>query len=196
MTADPVKTSPRTVLEKPTKTAPSLAAVEGGVVQETGRLAFNRRHLSLRPRLAWRLVRISLGGIGQFLIATSSWIVIMRIVAIYGSAAIAAYTIALRLIEFVFLPAWGLGNAAATLVGLVFGWMFGIDYTQSLVLGTLVTISYLVVAGALGASAVLAKASTGPLVAVALIAASAAVGRRALAAMRKTPGWGVCSNWF
>jgi Na+-driven multidrug efflux pump len=41
----------------------------------------------------------------------------MRIVALYGSAPIAAYTIALRLIEFAFLPAWGLGNACATLVG-------------------------------------------------------------------------------
>jgi Na+-driven multidrug efflux pump len=60
---------------------------------------------------------ISTAGVGQFLISTSSWIAVMRIVALYGSSAIAAYTIALRILEFVFLPAWGLGNAAATLVG-------------------------------------------------------------------------------
>jgi len=82
-----------------------------------GRLAFAARHLRFVPSLAWRMIRISLGGIGQFLIATSSWIVLMRIVALFGSPAIAAYTIALRMMEFVFLPAWGLGNAAATLVG-------------------------------------------------------------------------------
>ena len=82
-----------------------------------GRLAFHLRHLKIVVSLMHRMALISIGGIGQFLIATASWIVIMRIVAIYGSAAIAAYTIALRLIEFVFLPAWGLGNAAATLVG-------------------------------------------------------------------------------
>ena len=82
-----------------------------------GRIAFAFRHLRFIPSLAWRLIVISVGGIGQFLIATSSWIVIMRIVAIFGSPAIAAYTIALRMMEFVFLPAWGLGNAAATLVG-------------------------------------------------------------------------------
>lgn len=82
-----------------------------------GRIAFAMQHLRFIPALTWRMVVISLGGIGQFLIATSSWIIIMRIVAIFGSPAIAAYTIALRMMEFVFLPAWGLGNAAATLVG-------------------------------------------------------------------------------
>jgi putative MATE family efflux protein len=82
-----------------------------------GRLEFHLRHMSLELRLMRRMIIISIGGIGQFLIATASWIVIMRFVAFYGSAAIAAYTIALRIIEFVFLPAWGLGNAAATLVG-------------------------------------------------------------------------------
>lgn len=82
-----------------------------------GRLRFKLRNLRVSRKLIGRMISISIGGIGQFLIATSSWIAIMRIVAIYGSAPIAAYTIALRMIEFVFLPAWGLGNAAATLVG-------------------------------------------------------------------------------
>ena len=82
-----------------------------------GRLKFQLRHLRVIPSLISRVLLISVGGVGQFLVATSSWIVIMRIVALYGSSAIAAYTIALRMLEFVWLPAWGLGNAAATLVG-------------------------------------------------------------------------------
>jgi putative MATE family efflux protein len=82
-----------------------------------GRLRFRLRHGAVEWPLIRRLVGISVGGVGQFLIATSSWIAIMRIVALYGSAPVAAYTIALRLIEFALLPAWGLGNAAATLVG-------------------------------------------------------------------------------
>ena len=87
------------------------------LLRGSGRLAFNIRHLRFIPSLAWRMMRISFGGIGQFLIATASWIGIMRIVAMFGSPAIAAFTIALRAMEFIFLPAWGLGNAAATLVG-------------------------------------------------------------------------------
>ena len=82
-----------------------------------GRLQCQLRHLKLVPDIASRLLVIAVGGIGQFLISTSSWLLVMRIVALYGSGPIAAYTIALRLLEFVWLPAWGLGNAAATLVG-------------------------------------------------------------------------------
>lgn len=81
------------------------------------RIHLRLSHLRLVPTLAARLLGISAGGIIQFLVATASWIGVMRIVAIYGSSAIAAYTIALRMMEFTFLPAWGLGNAAATLVG-------------------------------------------------------------------------------
>ena len=82
-----------------------------------GRLDFQLHNLRLVPQLALRMLRISIGGVGQFLVSTSSWIVIMRIVALYGSSAVAAYTVALRVLEFIWLPAWGLGNAAATLVG-------------------------------------------------------------------------------
>lgn len=82
-----------------------------------GRLCLRLRHLVIHYELISRMIRISIGGIGQFLIATASWIAVIRIVALYGSSAIAAYTIAIRMLEFAFLPAWGLGNAAATLVG-------------------------------------------------------------------------------
>ncbi len=82
-----------------------------------GRLEFGWRNLALSPSLIARLLRISIGGIGQFLIATSSWILVIRIIAMWGSAPVAAYTIAIRMVEFVLLPAWGLGNAAATMVG-------------------------------------------------------------------------------
>ena len=81
------------------------------------RVQMGLKHLRLARAVMLRLLRISIGGILQFVIATSSWIVLVRIIAVYGSSAVAGYTIALRMFEFTFLPAWGMGNAAATLVG-------------------------------------------------------------------------------
>jgi len=82
-----------------------------------GRLALRGSAFVLRMRLVLEIVRLSFGTIGQLLIATSSWVALMRIVAPFGETALAGYTIAIRIVIFAFMPAWGLSNAAATLVG-------------------------------------------------------------------------------
>ena len=87
------------------------------LLRGTERIRILSRQIRLELGVLQRLVRVSLTGILQFTIAHTSWIGLVRIVSIFGSAALAGYTIAIRIIIFVILPSWGLSNAAATLVG-------------------------------------------------------------------------------
>ena len=82
-----------------------------------GRLSIALRHVRLHVPVMLRLIRLSATGTFQVFVGTASWIVIIRILSGFGSAAIAGYTIAIRIVLFALMPAWGLSNAAATMVG-------------------------------------------------------------------------------
>ena len=81
------------------------------------RIVVRASQLRFNLSLMLRLLRVSTTGIIQFLVATASWLGLMRIVSTFGSAAVAGYTIAVRMIIFTILPSWGFSNSAATLVG-------------------------------------------------------------------------------
>jgi MATE family, multidrug efflux pump len=82
-----------------------------------GRVAIKRRHLRIDPTVLMTMLRLSGSAMFQAFVATTSWIGVVRIVATFGSAAVASCTIAIRVVIFALLPSWGLSNAAATLVG-------------------------------------------------------------------------------
>jgi putative MATE family efflux protein len=87
------------------------------LVRGRSMVTLDLHHLAPDLSIIWKLVKVSAGSIAQFIIASSSWIFLMRLMAEFGSAAVAGYTIAIRVIIFTILPSWGLSNAAATLVG-------------------------------------------------------------------------------
>lgn len=81
------------------------------------RLVVLKENIKFRWKTMVRIANISAGGMGQFLIDSVAWIVLTRMIAEFGSASVAGFTIAFRVLIFSLMPAWGLSAAAATLVG-------------------------------------------------------------------------------
>jgi putative MATE family efflux protein len=113
---------------------PELGVTGAAVATTTGRsigvlyqlyYLFNGKSVIKLTRECWnisgniikKLIQVSAGGTGQFVIASASWIFLMRIMSQFGSESLAGYTTAIRIIIFTILPAWGFSNAAATMVG-------------------------------------------------------------------------------
>jgi putative MATE family efflux protein len=82
-----------------------------------GRVKIRARHVRFDPSVLVAMLRLSGSAVFQVLVATTSWIGVVRVVASFGSVALASCTIAIRVVIFALLPSWGLSNAAATLVG-------------------------------------------------------------------------------
>ena len=87
------------------------------LLRGAGVLHVGAANLRVVPAVVLRLLRLSSTGMLQVFISTASWIGLVRIISGFGSEALAGYTIAIRVVLFALLPAWGLANAAATLVG-------------------------------------------------------------------------------
>jgi putative MATE family efflux protein len=87
------------------------------LARSSGRVRVRREHLRLEPAIMAALVRLSGTGTFQVFIQTASWVLLVRILSDFGTAVVAGYTIAMRVLVFAILPSWGISNAAATLVG-------------------------------------------------------------------------------
>ncbi len=95
----------------------ALSRLVGG----RGRIGILSQHVRVELSLMWRLIRLSASGAFQVFIGMASWVGLIRVLADFGSDALAGYTIGIRVVIFALLPSWGLSNAAATMVGQALG---------------------------------------------------------------------------
>jgi putative MATE family efflux protein len=86
-------------------------------MRRSKRFHLGREDMVLDRSIILNLLRVSRGGVGQMLVSQASYIGLIRILASFGAIALAGYVLAIRIVIFILLPAWGLSNAAATLVG-------------------------------------------------------------------------------
>lgn len=91
------------------------------LAERNNRFTIRREHLRLDPSLLSSMLRLSGTGMFQILIGTTSWIGLIRVISTFGSVALAGYTVTMRIVIFAILPAWGMSNAAATMVGQALG---------------------------------------------------------------------------
>jgi putative MATE family efflux protein len=91
------------------------------LIRRGSRVRVVRRHFRLDPALMWQMIRLSASGTFQILVGGASWVGLVRVISSFGSAALAGYTIGMRVVMFALLPSWGLSNAAATMVGQALG---------------------------------------------------------------------------
>jgi putative MATE family efflux protein len=82
-----------------------------------GRLSVPRSEVRIDLASLTTILRIAKAAVLQMAIGMASWVGLVRVLSTFGSMAIAGYTVAVRVVLFALLPAFGLGNAAATLVG-------------------------------------------------------------------------------
>lgn len=87
------------------------------LLRGTNIIKIARRHIAFHLKTILSMLRVASTGTLQYIIASASWIFLMAIIAKSGNEAVAGYTIAIRIIVFTIMPAWGMANAAATLVG-------------------------------------------------------------------------------
>ncbi|MGG7469766.1 MATE family efflux transporter [Chryseobacterium arthrosphaerae] len=95
-----------------------LGVLYQAFVFATGKTSISIRvPLQLDIPLLQKILKLAFGGLVQYIIPTSSWLIMVKIISTFGTTALAGYIIAQRIASVATMPAWGIGNAAGVLTG-------------------------------------------------------------------------------